>query len=580
MNEAMPRLRGELPVLMAVDGDPEALERVRAALAGRYGNDYEVVCVETAAQALEAMRACGERAIEVAVVLADHDLPDMDGRTLLYEVGEVQPLAKRGLLIEWGGWGDRETTAAIQTGMARDDFDYYVMKPIAEPDEQFHRLVTEFLQEWSRLRAPEAREVTVVAEQWSKRGHDLRNLLARNGVPFVFHDASSPVGRRLVKARAPDCGGAPVAIVQNPIPGRSGVLVDPTNAEMAHAFGVDTELGDEHEFDAVIVGAGPAGLTTAVYTSSEGLRTLVVERETIGGQAGASSLIRNYLGFSRGVGGAELAQRAYQQAWVFGTRFLLMREAAKLDPSDDGLRLEVVNAGTVDARAVILATGVSYRRIGIESLDALVGSGVFYGAATAEGRGLEDEDVVVVGGGNSAGQAAMYLCRYARQVTLMVRGSDLSQGMSSYLRETIAATSNIEVRLCAEVVGGGGEGRLDHVIVRDTVSGREEELAAAGLFILIGAHPHTEWLPPEICRDEGGYVLTGRDISESGAGRSAWPLDRAPFDFETSVPGVFAVGDVRANSIKRVASAVGEGSMLVAQLIQVTATSSPAGQPG
>ncbi len=561
----------QLPVLAVVDDDAQALEQITATLTDRYGSNYAIVPVDSTSRALEAVRGFTEQGIEVAMVLAAQTLPHMDGRNLLYEVGEIQPLAKRALLIRWGDWGDPDIAAAIHTGMARDDFDYYVIKPTGEPDEQFHRTLTEFLCEWSRTRSADAREITVVAERWSQRGHDLRNLLARNGVPFDFHDAASPAGEELVREHAPDCGGAPVAIVRNPIPGREGVLVDPSKAELARAFGVDTELGEDREFDAVIVGAGPAGLTTAVYASSEGLRTLVIERETIGGQAGSSALIRNYPGFSRGVSGAELAQRAYQQAWVFGTKFLLMREGTELTCPAGCLTLDIPDVGPIAARTVVLATGVSYRRLGIPSLEHLVGSGVFYGAATSEGRGLTGKDVYVVGGGNSAGQTAMHLCRYADHVTLLVRGPTLSETMSRYLREAIAATTNIDVRLGTEVVDGGGTNRLAQLTLRECATGATDEVEAAGLFILIGAHPHTDWLPPEIGRDEGGYLLTGRDLVEAGRDDGRWQLQREPLGFETSMPRVFAVGDVRANSIKRVASAVGEGSVLVAQLHQLLA---------
>ena len=567
----------ELPVLMAVDDDPEALRQIEAALS-RYGSDYAVHSYATAGQSLEAVRDLTDRGIEIAVVLAAQKLAGMGGGNLLYEVGEIQPLAKRGLLIPWGGWGDRDTAAVIHAGMARDDFDYYVMKPTAEPDEQFHRTISEFLQEWSRAGATDARELTLVAQRWSERGHDLRNLLARNGVPFVFHDSASETGQGLLKEHDAE-PESPLAVVRNPIPGRRSVLVDPSFAELADAFGVDTNLGDESDFDLVVVGAGPAGLTAAVSASSEGLRTLVVEREAIGGQAGSSSLIRNYLGFSRGVSGAELAQRAYQQAWVFGTRFLLMREAAELVCSADPLRVVIDEVGSVTAGALVLATGVSYRRLGIAALDELVGSGVFYGAATSESRALEGEHVFVVGGGNSAGQAAMHLCRYARQVTLLVRGADLSATMSSYLRDTIEVTNNVDVRLSTEVVGGGGSPRLEHLVLRDCASGDIEEVEAAGLFVLIGAHPHTDWMPAGIRRDERGYLLTGRDLLEDSETQHDWPLERGPLDFETSMPRVFAVGDVRANSIKRVASAVGEGSVLVSQLHRLL-EQEPATQPG
>ena len=566
------------PVLIAVDDDAEALRRIEGALSSRYGNDYAIQSFGSVDEALGAVRDLTARGVEIAVVLAAQKLPGMGGGNFLYEVGEIQPLAKRGLLIPWGGWGDRDTAAVIHAGMARDDFDYYVMKPTAEPDEQFHRTISEFLQEWSRAGAGEARELTLVCRQWSQKGHDLRNLLARNGVPYVFHDAASDAGRRLLDEHGAD-GDCALAVVRNPIPGRRSVLINPSFAELADAFGVDTTLGEEDDFDLIVVGAGPAGLTAAVSASSEGLRTLVVEREAIGGQAGSSSLIRNYLGFSRGVSGAELAQRAYQQAWVFGTRFLLMREAAELSHSGERLCLEVGEIGSVTAAAVVLATGVSYRRLGIPALDEHVGSGVFYGAATSESRGLEGEHVFVIGGGNSAGQAAMHLCRYARQVTLLVRGPDLSASMSSYLRDTIGVTNNIDVRLATEVIGGGGSSRLEHLVLRDCSSGESEEVEAAGLFVLIGAHPHTDWLPPEIRRDQRGYLLTGRDLLEDEAARHQWSLQRAPLDFETSVPRVFAVGDVRANSIKRVASAVGEGSVLISQVLRLL-EQEPAVQPG
>ncbi len=566
MNGSDPRAQ---PVFLVVDDDAEALRRIEATLTDRYGSHYRVVCHDSASGALEAMGELTKQGVEVAVVLADQTLPEMEGRHLLYEVGEIQPLAKRALLIRWGEWGDPETAEAIHTGMARDDFDYYVMKPVSEPDEQFHRMLTEFLHEWSRARSTDRRQITVVAQHWSQRGHDLRNLLARNGIPYDFHDAGSPLGRELVSEHAPDCGDSPVAIVRNPIPGREGVLVDPSRAEIARAFGIDTDLAENREFDVVIVGAGPAGLTAAVYASSEGLSTLVVEREAIGGQAGSSSLIRNYPGFSRGVSGAELAQRAYQQAWVFGTKFLLMREGTQLSCPAGCLTVDVPDVGPVTGRTLVLATGVSYRRLGIPSLEELVGSGVFYGAATSEGRGVTGEDVYVVGGGNSAGQTAMHLCRYARRVIMVVRGSDLGQTMSRYLCETIAVTTNIEIRFETEVIDGGGGIRLEHLTLRECGTGATEQVEAAALFIMIGAHPNSDWLPSEIERTDNGYLLTGRDLAEAGRGEGHWPLEREPLGFETSMPRVFAVGDVRATSIKRVASAVGEGSVLVTQIHQL-----------
>jgi thioredoxin reductase (NADPH) len=339
------------------------------------------------------------------------------------------------------------------------------------------------------------------------------------------------------------------------------VLVDPSPGEVVSAAGVATELDGRSDFDVVVVGAGPAGLAAAVHASSEGLATLVVERESIGGQAAASSLIRNYLGFSHGVGGAELAQRAYLQAWSFGTSFLLTRDVVALDPGVERHCLQIAGGCAVTARAVVLATGVSYRRLGIPALEALTGAGVFYGASASEARALKGEDVYVVGGGNSAGQAAMHLAKYARSVGVVVRGDTLADSMSSYLRDAIEATANVNVLYETEVSGGGGDGRLERLELRNRASGGFQTVDAAGLFVLIGAHPNTEWLPDAVARDRWGYVCTGGEV----------PGDRHAQMYETSVPGVFAVGDVRQGAVKRVASAVGEGSVAIQQVHQTLA---------
>jgi thioredoxin reductase (NADPH) len=323
-----------------------------------------------------------------------------------------------------------------------------------------------------------------------------------------------------------------------------------------------TLIDDRRSFDVLVIGAGPAGLAAAVYASSEGLRTLVVEREAIGGQAGTSSLIRNYLGFSRGVTGAELAQRGYQQAWVFGAHFLLMRQVDRLEPKAGGFLAEISDIGEVTARAVVLATGVSYRRLGVPELEKLTSAGVYYGASVSEAHGLTDRDACVVGGGNSAGQAVLHLARYCRQVTLVIRGRDLAASMSQYLIDAIEAAPNVVVRTSMEIVGGGGDGRLQNVVLRDRQTGRDETLAVDGLFVMIGAEPRTGWLPDDVGRDEHGFVLAGSD-----AGRDPrWTQERSPQPYESTLPGLFTVGDVRCGSVKRVASAVGEGSVVVSQI--------------
>jgi thioredoxin reductase (NADPH) len=559
------------PILFAVDDDPESLERIERELERRYGADYRIVCERSAPAALDRLREMRDAGEDVAVLMCDQWMPEMEGIRLLDAADDFYPLAKRILLIEWGDWAHAATADVIHSGMAKDQMDYYAPKPVRTPDEGFHRLLAELLHEWSRVRAPSKSEITLVANQWSRRTNELLGLLVRSGVPHSFHTRTSPEGRRLLEAAGELDSTCPVAIRRD-----GKVLIDPSDAELVGAFGIHTRVTGSREFDLVVVGAGPAGLTAAVYASSEGLRTLVIERGTIGGQAGASSLIRNYLGFARGVSGWELAQRAYIQAWVFGTQFMITREATGISADGGRLSVQITGKEDVSARAVVLATGVSYRRIGIPALEELSGVGVFYGASLSEARALRGEHVYVVGGGNSAGQAALHLSRYARRVTMLVRSPALDLNMSRYLCEGIEAVNNIEVRLETEVVDGGGDGRLRHLALRDRSAGTEERVEAAGLFVMIGARADTDWLPPGIERDSRGYLLTDNDLVRDGRVVESWPLERAPLIMETSMPRVFAVGDVRHTSTKRVASAVGEGSVVVEQLHQLLDQERPA----
>ena len=544
-------------MLLAVDDSAEDLGVIRGELARRYGEDYLVLCAGSAREALDELKRVTAVGHPVALVLADQWMPDTTGSELLSRVRREHPEAKRGLLIEFGTWGHRPTADAVLTAMALGDIDYYVLKPWNSPDELFHRTVTEFLHEWFRAEGPGEREVDVIGTEWSPRSHDLRSLLARNGIPHSFHSLDSPEGKRMLDEAGCDSNGeGPFVITFD-----RRVLADPTNAELAEAFGVSTGLGDKRDFDVVIVGAGPAGLAAAVYAASEGFETLVIERESIGGQAGASSLIRNYPGFSRGVSGAELGQRTYQQAWVFGTEFLMMQEATGLQERDGGFVVSTSDGHEAGARAVILAMGVAYRRLDVPGLDELAGAGVFYGASSSEARALEGRRAYVVGGGNSAGQAAMHLSRYAENVTMVIRSVGLEKTMSSYLRETLAAADNVELLTEMQVVGVTGDARLHELTLRGR-SGEERTVPADGLFIMIGARPHTDWLPESISCDSRGFVLTGNHVVEQGA----WTLERAPLMLETSIPGVFAAGDVRHRSIKRVAAAVGQGAAAVQQI--------------
>jgi thioredoxin reductase (NADPH) len=397
----------------------------------------------------------------------------------------------------------------------------------------------------------------VVGEQWSARSHELRDVLNRNGILHEFYAAESEAGQELLARLGRGSARLPVVALYD-----GQVLEDPSNADLADAFGVNRPLG-RRRFDLLIVGAGPAGLAAAVYGASEGLSTLIVEGEAIGGQAGTSSLIRNYLGFPWGVEGAELARRATEQAWWFGAAFHFMRNATALRPAGRELALTLSDETEVVGRAVVLATGASYRRLGVPSLEGLVGTGVFYGAAVTEAKAMKDQDVYVVGGANSAGQAAVHLAEYASRVTLLVRGRSLETSMSDYLIKEIEAAPNIQVRYETRVVGGGGERRLEHLVLENIPSGLTETIPAAALFVLIGAEPHTGWLPEEIRRDRRGYIITGPDLLQDGRPPQSWPLERSPLPMETSVPGVFAAGDVRYGSVKRVASAVGAGAIAI-----------------
>lgn len=551
------------PLLLAVEQDPAQLDLVEAQLQHAFGSDFRIRGELRAVDALQVLDGAAERGEPVAVLLVDRTLPEAERTELFALARSRHPDARRALLIRWGDWSDRTTAAVILRAMAVGDINYYVLKPWAVRDELFHRTIAEFVQEWSRSNAANLREVVVVADPRSPRGYAVCSLLHRNGIPFASCETTSSRGQSVLARTGRDAGEV---LVWMPALGGT-TLVDPTDVELVEAWGVPTTLaGSERDFDLLVVGAGPAGLASSVYAASEGVRTLTVEREAIGGQAGSSSLIRNYLGFSRGISGAELGQRAYQQAWVFGVHFLLMREVEALRRSDGRFVAGIAGVGEVTARAVILAAGVSYRRLGVPTLEALTDKGVYYGASVSAAQALSGLHAVVVGGGNSAGQAVLHLARYCEQVTLVVRAHDLGEGMSSYLVEAVGAEPSIVVRTGAEVVAGEGEGRLERVAVRDRATGEEETVRADGLFVMIGARPRTDWLPDEVGRDRFGFVLTGTDASSEG-----WPLERTPYPYESTVPGLFVVGDVRAGSVKRVASAVGEGSVAVSQVHQFLA---------
>jgi thioredoxin reductase (NADPH) len=545
-----------MPVVLVVDDEADSLRALSQELESRYGAHYRILACGSARAALAILTELRAENGDVALVLADQWMPATSGVELLARVRELHPTARRGLLISWG---DRSTGAPIIAATALGQIEFYLPKPSWSPDEEFHLALTASLGEWWRQRGGRYEAVMVIGGENQSRSHEIRDLLTRNSVPFGFHRNDSAAGLAALDRLGLRAEQGPVVALYS-----GAVLVDPTNAEVGQALGVDVRP-PERTYDLLIVGAGPAGLAAAVYGTSEGLRTAVLEREAFGGQAGTSSLIRNYPGFPWGVSGVELAWRAYQQAWTFGTQFVYGNPATSLAAAGGSYVLGLQDGGEVTGRAVVIAGGASYRRLDVPELEGLVGAGVFYGAATVQAQAMSGGHAVVVGGGNSAGQAALHLSRYARQVSVLVRSRSLAESMSDYLIQQIDAASTVDVRYGVEVVGGGGDGRLEFLRVRDRLSGDVESMPAAGLFVLIGAEPFTEWLPDRLGRDRWGYLLTGPDA------RWSWPLERAPLPLETTMPGVFAVGDVRHGSVKRVASAVGEGSMCIHQVHQYLA---------
>ena len=539
------------PVLVVVDDEYASLRSLAGELESRYGAHYRIVSSASAREALARLAELRAEGARVPVILADQWLPGMTGAELLAQTREIYPTARRGLLISWG---DQSAAAPIFEAATLGQLDFFLPKPAWTPDEQFHRAVTEALEGWWRQQGRRFEAITVIGEDPSARAHEIRDVLTRTSVPFGFHPRGSAEGQAaLERLGVPEAAGPVVALYNGT------VLVDPTYAEVAAALGVDIQPA-QRTYDLAIVGAGPAGLAAAVYGASEGLSSALLEREAFGGQAGTSSLIRNYPGFPWGVGGAELALRAYQQAWLFGAHFVYGNPATSLTDEGELRVLKLQDGSEVRSRAVVIATGVAYRRLGIPELESLVGAGVFYGAATVEAQAVVGKQAFVVGGGNSAGQAALHLAKHAKHVTILVRSQSLAASMSAYLIREIDSAPNIEVRYQVDVAGGAGDGRLERLELRDQRSGQVELVPAAGLFVLIGAEPFTDWLPEAVGRDRWGFIFTGPDAG------GALAQERAAFPFETSMPGIFAAGDVRHGSVKRVASAVGEGSVTIRQV--------------
>jgi thioredoxin reductase (NADPH) len=540
------------PIILAVDDDVPVLRAVERDLRGRYGNDYRVVAASEAQEALDAVRQLSLRGSTVALFVVDQRMPRMTGIEFLSQALELQPDAKRVLLTAYA-----DTDVAIR---AINDIrlDHYILKPWDPPEEKLFPITDDLLSDWSATFRPTLEGLRLLSGRWAPGGHDIRDYLTRNQVPYVWLDPSEEGdGQRLAAGLAgeePVDPSVPVILFPD-----GSSLRNPTHMQIAEKVGLQTRAALPF-YDVVIVGGGPAGLAAAVYGASEGLKTLLIEREAPGGQAGTTSRIENYLGFPAGLSGGDLARRALAQARRLGAEILSPQEVTGVR-RDDPYRVVTLGDGTeVSCQTVVVATGVSYRQLKLPEADRLAGAGIYYGAATTEAILYRDAEVGVVGGGNSAGQAAVYLARFAKRVLLLVRGGALS-GMSQYLIDQMAAIPNIEVRVSTEVTSVTGETHLSSATLRGPDG--DEEVALSALFVFIGQSPRTDWLEGAVIRDDAGFVPTGAALMVDGKPPSGWGLKREPFLLEASMPGVFCAGDVRSRSVKRIASAVGEGSMTV-----------------
>jgi thioredoxin reductase (NADPH) len=585
------------PAILTVDDDPSVSRAVARDLRRRFGEQYRILRAESGQQALDTLRELKLRGGQVAVLVADYRMPGLTGIEFLEQAMDLFPEAKRVLLTAYA-----DTSAAIDA-INIVDLDHYLLKPWNPPEEKLYPVLDGLLDAWCRAERRPVLETKVVGDRWSARSYEVREFLARNQVPYRWYLADEPEGSRLLAAaglpadsglprddglprdalddglppddglldddgatteqRGPSSNGAVRTALPVVVTSSGAALVNPTDAEIAAEVGLRT-IPDENFYDVIIIGGGPAGLGSAVYAASEGLRTVLIERTATGGQAGQSSRIENYLGFPDGVSGAQLTERARRQAVKFAAEVITAREIVELRADGAARTVRFADGGELSAHTVVLATGVAYRQLPAPGLAAMTGRGVYYGAALTEAAGCAGEHVYVVGGANSAGQAAVYLSRHARTVTMLVRGRSLTASMSHYLVEQLAAIPNIVVRTCVEVIGGQGDEHLSGLTLRDSATGATESVPASRLFVFIGAEPRTDWLDGVVERDGHGFVVAGPDLVTGGRRPAGWALDRDPFHLETSLPGVFVAGDARSESVKRVASAVGEGAMAIA----------------
>ena len=542
----------KLPIIFSIDDDPQVLQAIQHDLRQQYRKKYRILCTSSAQEALDTLPELKKKGEEVALFLSDQRMPTMNGVEFLTQARKIFPNAKRALLTAYS-----DIDAAVRA-INEVQLDYYIAKPWDPPEEKLYPVLDDLLSDWQSDYRPAYEGLKLIGYQFSPRSHELKDFLAGNLFPYLWLDIESdPQAQELLDLHGVERSSLPVIVL-----GDGTVLTQPTIGDVGEKLGLQPKATQDL-YDLAIIGAGPAGLAAAVYGGSEGLKTILVDKRAPGGQAGTSSRIENYLGFPNGLSGADLTRRAITQAQRFGVEFLAPQEVISIKSQGQYKHISMADGSEVVARAIVLSTGVAYHKLENESLDKYTGAGVYYGAATTEAYAFKGRPVYIVGGGNSAGQGAMYLSRTASEVCICVRRTDLSSTMSQYLIDQITNTPNIKVLGCTEVVEGLGNELLECLVLEDMNTKERRTVKAAGLFVFIGTKPYTDWIEMDIIKDTKGFIATGRDLGKYADFKQVWKYNREPFSLETCSPGIFAAGDVRAGAMNRVASAVGEGAMAV-----------------
>ncbi|NEQ49021.1 MAG: FAD-dependent oxidoreductase [Leptolyngbya sp. SIO3F4] len=540
------------PIIFSIDDDPQVLRAVIRDLRTRYRKDYRIMSTSSAGEALEALKELKNKGETVALFISDQKMPEMNGVAFLEEAREIYPEAKRVLLTAYS-----DTNAAIKA-INDVQLDYYLLKPWDPPEEKLFPVVDDLLEAWLAQYRPEFQGLRLLGYQFSPKSHEIKDFLAGNLFPYEWLDyETNERAKEIAEVNQLETKDFPAVLLED-----GTLLKDPDLKDVAAGIGLNPNA-KESVYDVIIIGAGPAGLAAAVYGGSEGLKTLLIERRAPGGQAGTSSRIENYLGFPNGLSGQDLARRAITQATRFGIEFLSPQEVKDISLKDSYKCVQLVDGSTINSRAVVITTGVNYRKLDTPGLETFTGAGVYYGAAMTEANACRNGQVYVVGGGNSAGQGAMYLSKFAQHVYILVRKPDLSSSMSQYLIDQINGTENITVMGYSQIAEAKGSDHLEQLVIQNLQTGETETREARALFIFIGAKPYTEWIPESVLRDAKGFLKTGRDLINEGPFPTLWKTDRDPYPLETSIPGIFAAGDVRSGAMNRVASAVGEGAMTI-----------------